>query len=160
MERIRVLERKCLRASVNKYFNFTTQKRISNTEIYNLANVHRFDNFIVKLIRDHYYKVSLVKTNNLISGALYTNDLYCEKTRLSGYIAPEAFLHLDREGFIQNKDNIPIIYHMYRRATDKKIQYSVTDIEQGLLNNVRFSTRISNRDMNYKINSKRHFWLQ
>ena len=92
-------------------------------KIYNKAKVPRIDNFILKLIRNHFASTRSVPTNGLIQGLTYPNPLYFVKTLTSGHIPPEAFLDLDEKGFIQNNKNIPIIYHAIRRAGNTKITF-------------------------------------
>ncbi|XP_017796810.1 PREDICTED: uncharacterized protein LOC108578067 [Habropoda laboriosa] len=129
MEKLRVIERKCLRACLGKYrtpeSNYT--KLISNHKLYEYANITRIDLHILKLIRNHWANIRNVTNNSLIYSSTYPNPQYHEKTRHTGYIPPEAFTHLDSQGYIQDKDNTPLIYHTTRKADNKKILYS-TDI--------------------------------
>jgi hypothetical protein len=121
MEEFRVFERKCLRACLNKYRKSETDYKhyISNEKIYNEANIIRFDNFIISMVRKFYNRAAMVKTNSLIYHPAFTEDIYIQNTMASGYIPPEGFLFLDKHGFIQNHDKIPILYHHNRRATDR-----------------------------------------
>ena len=80
--------------------------------------------------------------------------LYHEKTRSTGYIPPEAFIHLDKEGYIQNRNNLPLIYHVNRKNYNKKIEYNV-DLEQDD-ENLRFMYKLSDVDIsdNHRKNKK------
>ena len=104
MEKIRVFERKCLRACLSQYRSAETNYfyYISNKKIYNKAKVPRIDNFILKIIRNHFASTRSVMTNGLIQRLTYPSPLYVVKTLTSGHIPPEAFLYLDEKGFIQN----------------------------------------------------------
>ena len=55
------------------------------------------------------------KKSSLIFGCLFPNDAYFKNTLLTGYIPPEAFLYLDERNYLQDQNNIPIIYHMQRK---------------------------------------------
>lgn len=54
MEKIRVFERKCLRACTSLYRSPESDylKYINNKKLYNVANINRIDNFIIQLIRN------------------------------------------------------------------------------------------------------------
>ena len=93
-------------------------KFISNKQLYDKTNINRIDNSIVKICRNYHAKSSLVE-NDLIKTFYYYNALYFEKAMVSGFLPPEAFVHLDKEKLIQNSQHIPIIYHKDRRATNK-----------------------------------------
>jgi len=57
MKKIRMFERKCVRACVNMNRSAETEytKYISNQKLYDKANIPRIDNFIINLIRDHFF---------------------------------------------------------------------------------------------------------
>ncbi|CAK9832643.1 RNA-directed DNA polymerase from mobile element jockey [Anthophora retusa] len=162
MEKIRIFERKCLRACTGKYrtpeSNYT--KLISNHKLYELANINRIDLHMLKLIRNHWANIRSVKNNSLINSSIYPNTQYHEKTRHTGYIPPEAFIHLDSEGYIQDEDNTPLIYHITRKADDKRILYN-TNINLNTVNS-RLSCKLSNIDKkdNYRHNTKKYWWLR
>ena len=94
----------------------------------------RIDNFIIKLIRKHEYILNTLAT---------------------GFIPPEAFFYLDSHGFFQNQDGIPRLYHIYRRATDKRS----TELTR---NSIRFDTSTSTLDIEFFIISytKIFWWLK
>ena len=98
------------------------QKYISNQEIYDLDNAQRIDIHILQLIRDHYAN-SLKSDNNLIAGPCFENPTYLNQTLKTGYIPPETFLYLDKQGLTQDSKNVPIIFHVKRHATNKSITY-------------------------------------
>uniref|UniRef100_A0A6V7J4W0 Uncharacterized protein n=1 Tax=Bracon brevicornis TaxID=1563983 RepID=A0A6V7J4W0_9HYME len=39
----------------------------------------------------------------------------------SGYIKPQSFIYYDEQGYIQNENNIPILYHVRRHKKNKRI---------------------------------------
>ena len=125
MELLRVFERKCPGACLTSYrspeWNF--QKYISNTKLYNSANLNRINCFIIKLIRNHYSQINNISENSLISGAAYSNDEYIRSTMITGFIPPEAFPFLDTNGYILDEKKNPIIYHFLRIRNDKIIVY-------------------------------------
>ncbi|XP_076379050.1 uncharacterized protein LOC143259674 [Megalopta genalis] len=147
MEKLRLFERKCIRACLDKYrspqSNYT--KLIANHTLYEEAKIIRIDLFIKKLIRDHWRKVNTVTTNSLISHSLYPNPLYFHKTLQTGYIPPEAFIYLDGSGLIQNKNKLPVIYHYNRKTFEKTIPYN-SDLQNDD-KNLRFMYKLSAIDL-------------
>lgn len=145
---------------INPRSNYTRHFR--NKEIYDKANVSRVDNFIIKLVRDHFVSAIRIRQNSLIFGAFYPNPMYFEKTLNTGYIPPEAFPYLDANGYIQDMNNIPVIYHMPRHKNIKKITYPrmlncVTDNH-----NYKDSMALPERDLKatYCEKVNRYWWLQ
>ena len=90
---LRKLERKILRACLNKYrqpeSNFW--KFISNVELYKLANIPRIDVFIIKLIRNHIKEAIKNKENPLIYSPFFPNPQYHKRCMKSGFMPPEVF---------------------------------------------------------------------
>lgn len=162
MERIRVFERKCLRTCLGKYRSAESEflHLISNRNIYDDARSLRVDNFIIKLIRNHFARSAEVIENNLVSGpALYCNPLFFKRSLAVGHVPPEAFMYLDRLGYIQDELNVPVFYHAYRRATDKKMIYEPR-LNSSASNAIwRHSMAIPERDSEVQINPHKYFWL-
>ncbi|KAI8119587.1 RNA-directed DNA polymerase from mobile element jockey [Lucilia cuprina] len=158
MEKMRVFERKCLRHCTSLYrtANNNYKKYVPNKILYNKAKVSRIDNFIIHLIRDHIVSCLNCHDNNLIMAPYHTNDEYISKSLLNGYVPPEAFLFLDKNGYIQNEIGIPIIYHIYRRANIKAITCRQLTNE-----NIRFDTSIFTDDKHIKpnLNTRKYWWL-
>lgn len=158
MERLRLFERKCLRACTSMYrspqSNFI--KFFSNSKLYNTANVNRIDNFIINLIRKHIARCTLCTEFNLIMAPFYTDENYIKGSILKGFVPPEAFLFLDRIKYIQNENGVPLFFHLYRRANIKSIDYNRNDLD-----NVRFDTSIPQRDriITSTLNNKKFWWL-
>lgn len=117
MEKIRILERKCLRASlnINRSEHSDYIKYVNNQKLYDKAKIPRIDNFIINLTRDHFLHASEITDNSLIFGSIYPNSMYFERALTNGFIPPEAFIYLDQKGYIQDKKNVPIIYHFPRQ---------------------------------------------
>ena len=122
MEKIRLFERKCLRACTRLYRTSSSNylKYVSNQKLYNESNIIRINNFIISLIRNNIVRATSNNVNNLIMAPYYSSDLYIMETLKTGFVPPEAFLFLDKMGYIQNQCKIPIFYHNYRRANIKK----------------------------------------
>ncbi|CAK9832686.1 Probable RNA-directed DNA polymerase from transposon X-element [Anthophora retusa] len=161
MEKLRAFERKCIRACLNRYrspeSNYT--KRISNYKLYEEAKMIRIDLFALKLIRNHWANINTIVSNSQIYSSTYPNPLYFAKTMKTGYTPPESFIHLDSEGYIQNSRNIPLIYHVFRKATDKTITYNKNiDFENPAM---RFNYKLSSVDLkdNHRQNVKKYWWL-
>ncbi|KYN16194.1 hypothetical protein ALC57_11547 [Trachymyrmex cornetzi] len=125
MEKIRSLERKCLRAcpNLNRSAESDYMKYVSNKALYDTANIPHINNFIIGITRDHFLYASKIYQNSLVFSALYPNPMYFKKTFSSGFIPPEAFPYLDHKGYIQDLNYVPIIYHFPRHSNDKKIKY-------------------------------------
>ena len=90
MEKIRIFERKCIRACLSIYRSEHSgyRKYVKNKKIYDLANIHRIDCHILKLTRYHFAQTAKFKENSLIFGCLFPNDAYFKDTLLTGYIPP------------------------------------------------------------------------
>ena len=78
---------------------------------------------MLKTIRNHYSRAIINLHNPLINGIAILSDAYLDKARQNGYIPPEAFIFLDKNGFIQNERNIPIIYHTRRKKQKTALRY-------------------------------------
>lgn len=78
------------------------------------------------------------------------NEKYIINTVQNGHVPPEAFLYLDRNGYIQNENGIPIFYHIYRRANN-----------QMTIDNRRFDINIYLEDKNIlpNLNINKYWWL-
>lgn len=161
MEKMRVFERSCLRACIGKYRNLNLENLhyISNQKLYNNANIKRIDNFIVKLIRNHFANATSIRQNTLICHVNYPNENYYKKTLVTGYVPPEAFTFLDANGYIQSDNNIPIIYHVDRTAGRNKLSYDPSNIYP---TQWRYSKAIPIKDSkdNQRADTKKYFWLQ
>ncbi|CAK9806151.1 Probable RNA-directed DNA polymerase from transposon X-element [Anthophora plagiata] len=161
MEKLRIFERKCLRACLGKYRSPESnyKKMISNYKLYEEAKLIRIDLFILKLIRNHWSCVNKVTSNSLIHCSMYPNPLYFAKAMETGYTPPESFIYLDSEGYIQNTENIPIIYHVNRKTYEKKITYNKNIKSSDP--NMRFNFKLSSIDLKdkHRQNTKKYWWL-
>ena len=122
MEKLRVFERKYLRSCTYLFRtpNSNYIKLFSNQILYHKAKVRRIDNFVIHLIRNHVIECFDCYDNNLILAPYYT-DYHIKIYFKFGYVPPEIFLYLESNDFMQNETEIPISYHIYRRATNKTI---------------------------------------
>jgi len=163
MENMRKFERACLRSCTGKFFSKSSgyTKFKKTIEVYNIANIGRIDNHIIKLTRNHCLRSSMDTMNNLIYGPFYDiNAIFYQKIKKTGYIPPEYFVELDKEGLIQDlNSNIPLLYHVHRIRMDKMINYA-NDIfvkENQLL---KHDMRIPKRDIiNEGKVRKKYWWL-
>ncbi|KAJ8669918.1 hypothetical protein QAD02_001177 [Eretmocerus hayati] len=160
MEKLRVFERKCLRACLGTYrteaSNYT--KYVKSQTLYDSAYIHRIDCHILRIVRNHFAQVQNIRDNSLIFTIFYPNPLYFEKTLQSGYIPPEAFIYLDQKKLIQDKNNIPILYHAHRRMNDRRIIYDPN--LDCLTNNPlwRFARVLPERDVEDAHRFEKKFW--
>ena len=83
MEKIRLFERKCLRACIIMYktseSNFT--KTISSYRLCKEARVTRIDLFLLKIIRNHWANIPNIHSNSLILHSIYPNPQYYERNK-------------------------------------------------------------------------------
>ncbi|XP_076764851.1 uncharacterized protein LOC143431798 [Xylocopa sonorina] len=160
MEKLRIFERKCIRAYLNMYRCPKTnyKKMIRNDILYEHAKLIRIDLFILRLIRNHWASTRNIKSNSLIYSSTYPNPLYFETAMNSGYIPPQAFLYLDNLELIQNSNNIPIIYHYARKMTDKRIKYNKNCAQ--VTSDMRFLHKLTKYNLkdNHRKNTKK-YWL-
>lgn len=156
MKKIRKFERKCLRSctSLNRTPSSNFTKYVSNKILYKTVNINRVDNFIIKITRNHIIKCTECNINNLIMAPYYADDLYISKTLETGYVPPEAFVYLDKLGYIQNNLGIPIFYHLYRRANIKSFNSNIINS-----NETRFDMSITRRDQYDRSNIQKFWWL-
>jgi hypothetical protein len=125
MEKLRLMERRILRICLKMHREEKSDgsiKYISNKRVYNAANISRIDCFILKICRN-YHARAITIDNETIRGYYYPNPMYFARTSETGCIPPEAFTFLDSNNMLQNASNVPIIYHLHRRATNKSINY-------------------------------------
>ena len=103
---------------------------------------------MLKTIRNHFSRAINNRHNSLINGITIQTDTYIDKARQNGYIPPEVFIFLDKKGYIQNENNIPIIYQNTRR----KKQETSLKYEPKLINHNQliFSTNIPKGDCTVK----------
>ena len=157
MEKYRKFERKCLKAALHMYRtpDSNYERHYSNIDIYNAAKIPRIDNFIIKLTRD-YYSSNANHTNLIIkSFSTLKNHEWALKAP-TGYFPPQAFMHFDQRGIIQDSNNTPIIYHVSRNQANKALNFSEDQIE----NDLKYSTAIPNIDINdFSRLKNKYFWL-
>lgn len=159
MEQYRKFERACLRACLGTYRSAHSnyRKRTSNRSIYNSAKIPRFDTFTLTLTRNYFS--TLYSINNRILDELKVNNpANINRMMASGYTSPELFTHLDKRGYIQNEDNIPIIYHIKRHRANKSIDPKADRLTR---NNQIYSTMLPDGDhASLSRLSKAYWWLQ
>lgn len=128
MENYRVFERKCLRACIGAYRTAESgyKKFISNATIYDIADIPRIDNHIIKLVRDYFSKILLIDNESVKKLAVFTDEDFLERNQ-TGLLPPQAFVTLDKNGFIQDEDNVPLIFHYKRHKANKKITFGPDD---------------------------------
>ena len=158
MEKIRAFERACLRTCLNKYRSASSNYKhfIKNRVIYEEARLPRIDNFIIKLTRDYHAQCKNITSNPLIHGITNVDNGYLISCIHSGYIPPEGFTLLDKQGFIQNEHNTPTIYHWKRHKNNKKITFSLSNAPS-----LKYSTALPTTDINNsdRLNTTKYWWL-
>lgn len=161
MEKVRAFERSCLRACTKLYRSSESnyQKYVSNELLYEVADIPRIDNFIIQLTRDYYAKLPLIN-NTMIQNLAITNIEDIEVGNLAGCIPPQAFMHFDAKGVVQDGNNIPVLYHWKRNKANKRISLQPDSYDNMKLN-FTYSTSIPERDsMDFKrLDFKKYWWL-
>ena len=161
MERVRALERKCMRACLRicRTPDSDWQHYVRNQTIYDVANIPRIDSFMISLTRD--YVSNLVDIDNLVIQSLAFQDSQITLRPLTtGYLTLQAFPLCDCLGLIQDASNIPFIFHWRRNKADKRIAFAPEDF----INNrdrFKFSLAIPNTDsMDFRrLNFEKFWWL-
>lgn len=161
MELLRKFERKCIRHCIGKFRKLGNDHHyFSNKTIYEESKINKIDSFIIKLTRNYFNKLSEIENSLVLQLANYDMD-YIKSTLESGFIPPEAFIYLDQNKYIQNDAKIPIIYHINRNSTDKRIKYpqnfNIQENIFGHVNIIKFDTYQTKRDLNEKTN--KYWWL-
>lgn len=155
MERLRTFERKCFRACLRNWRSSESeyQRYISNRKIYDAAKLPRIDNYILKICRNYFASIKH-SDNPSINKYAHINADQLIAAKNSGYLPPETFTILDNNDYLQNANNVPVIYHWSRSRTDKSLPMSIKS--QKLM----YSTVIPNRDANdlYRASAK-YWWL-
>lgn len=133
--------------------NYT--KYISNTKLYNSANVIRIEIYIINLIRNNILRCMQCYENNIIMAPYYTDEGYIIVSLEKGFVPPEAFVYLDRNKIIQNENGIPIFYHNFRRANVKAVNCNLE------CSDMRYNTSISNKDLRclQQSNTNKFWWM-
>lgn len=155
MERLRKCERKILRPCMSMFRSKSSDytNYVSNLKLYNSSQIVRIDNYIINLTRNHIRRCLDNMDNPLIKASYYESDAYFSLAVKNGFTPPESFLYLDKEGYVQDSDGIPLIYHIYRRANNKVINSNVLSHE-----NKRYDTSISERDKSSSSSSRKKCW--
>ncbi|CAG5073549.1 Protein of unknown function [Cotesia congregata] len=158
MEKYRKFERSCLKTCLGRYRSAESNyiKRLSNKEIYDLADIPRFDNFCLTLTRN-YFSTMYEIGNDTIKNLKIDNNKLVNKMAGSNYSPPEIFTNLDRMGCIQNEFNVPIIYHIRRHCARKAI---FTDMDNLQSESIVYSMALPARDHDSldRLNEK-YWWL-
>ena len=132
----------------------------SNKKIYDLANISRIDNFIIKLTREHIRSCPIVG-NPLVDSLYVFDDNEMTNFIENGIPPPEAFTVLDKNNYIQNDNNVPVLYHVYRHAFLKSIHYPPVTGDLRNRPNIIYCTDLPKCDMTAKFkDTEKYAWLQ
>lgn len=161
MEKLRCLERRCLRACLRLYRSQYSdwQHYIRNQAIYETAEIPRIDSFTLRLTRDYFSGLPNID-NAVIRSSSMQRDEVSKRQITIGYVAPQAFTYCDQRGLLQNECNIPILYHWKRNKANKKIalKHDAYDTSRG---NFTFSIALPKRDRRdfHRLNFEKYWWL-
>ena len=152
MEKIRIFERKCIRACLSIYRSEYSgyKKYVKNKKIYDLVNIHHIDCHILKLTRNHFAQAAKIKENSLIFGCLFPNDAYYKNTLIT-----------DERNYLQNQNNIPIIYHIKRKIGIKSILYEENLDGRTADTRWRYNMAFPQKDTEdkHRKNIKKYWWI-
>lgn len=164
IEKLRTFERYCLRVCLGMYRDPATNYMtlFSNKKIYNKADIPRIDSFIIKLTRNHIANAIKNETNPYISAPFKQNIDDVKKIIALGRLPVEAFPILDREGYVQDDNNLPILYHVSRHVGNGLVKFSKYDLENDNTIRLVYSRALPPRDINDKsrLNVRKYPWLQ
>ena len=155
MEKLRKFKRSCLRACLHTYRDSEMKRFISNKRLYDKAQIPRIDNFIIKLSRDYFASLKEIDNKFTNQNSVLRPPSTLDRVN-SGYLFPQDFIYLDKIGLIQDHKGIPIIHHVPRHRSNKKIthdRYMQTD-------SLKYNTKIPDFDYTdtHRLN-KRYWWL-
>lgn len=113
---------------------------------------------MIRLNRDYYQNITQIN-NNVIKEITSMDDSTAEKYSNSGYILPHMFTYYDKLDLIQDKNNIPIIYHHKRSRSNKKIKYNADSFQKKNCD-FSYSTSIPEIDqLDFHRLSGKYWWL-
>ena len=137
--------------SLPEYLQIRTQRiqNVKNKKI-DLANIHRIDYHILKLTRNHFAQAAKIKENSLIFGCLFPNDAYYKNTLIT-----------DERNYLQNQNNIPIIYHIKRKIGIKSILYEENLDGRTADTRWRYNMAFPQKDTEdkHRKNIKKYWWI-
>lgn len=161
-EKLRGFERSCLRASLNLYRtpNSNYTRYYSNHVLYNTANIPRIDNFILNIIRGFWSSANLINHDDVKKNSIITDTEALDQCK-RGYTTPACFLFLDKNGIMQNENNIPELYHVSRHANNKKILHPLLGNAEQSFIKYKYSRIVSDSDLkdNSRFINKSYWWL-
>ena len=148
MEKLRKFERSCLRVALKKFRTPESnyQRFYSCQTLYNLAEIPRIDIFILNFTRNYIANTKNIDNNIIKSFSITKSHKEYIDTDKSGKFPPQNFIYFDKEGLIQDRHNIPIIYYMHRHMANKNITFSIKDWQ--IFNNRVYNTSLSFNDRN------------
>lgn len=102
MEKMRAFERKCLRVCLKLCRSQHSDWRhyISNQTIYRIADIPRFDSFVIKQVRNYFSNVSDID-NNIINSLARKSPDRSQRQLATGYTTSQAFIFCDKAGLTQ-----------------------------------------------------------
>ena len=149
MERIPKFERYCLHAALHIYRNEHNKFFISNSKIYDAANVPRIDLLILKLVRDYLANLRTID-NSFLHSYSHTPNYEIFANSITEYIYPHSFTYSDSSS---NYENISLIYHASRHQAHKKISYSSNNPPI-----LKYLTTIPNKDFCDTYRFRKKYW--
>ena len=160
-ERIRCLERRCLRTCLGLYRSRSSdwQHYISNQIIYDKAEIPRIDSFIIRLTRDYFAKLPDID-NDLTRAISSQDDAAAYREMTSGYVSPQTFTSCDKWGLIQDAYNIPLLFHWRRNKANKRIALTPADSIYDT-SKFKFATNVPDIHLNdfHRVKFNRYWWL-
>ena len=111
---------------------------------------------MVKLTRDYYAQIKKID-NTYLRSLSVINEPECIAQATTGYLTPQSFMFFDFKGYILTVNNIPLLYHISRHSSNKKINLNIKPDRFPL----KYTTTLPNRDIINKYhNHKKYWWLE
>lgn len=129
MERIRLHERKCLRACTNYRRPIGDFRHVNNSILYRKADVPRIDSFLLKSALKFYEKVPNIQ-NDLIKTCVTFDNNYLNEIINSQYKPPYTLTYLYKNNHMINDQEQTVYYHRRNNQINHHILNTVYNVRQ------------------------------
>ena len=160
MEEMRILERDCLRSCLNmkKTKESNYKKNVKNIELLNKANIQRINSFVIKLCRNYFAKTPDSQLLKDLTQKIQSNTHYITNTLITGFTPPEIFPSLDKNGYVTDANNTPLLYYAQRGTNSKAIKFHPLNHSDANTNTLKYCTQIPNKDKSENSKANKNYW--
>lgn len=99
---------------------------------------------MLKFTRDYFSKMPNINNETIPRLAIQSDELSYRQIS-KGYIAPQTFIYCDKEGLLQDMNNIPILYYWRKNKPNKRIAFNHSDYINRR-ERFKYSTYVPNND--------------